>query len=72
MQSRPLKPILSSMSCSMQSVFRRHICWASHMSITQEKGSPLVLILQPLFCFLTQEQQVAIASELPRTLLGNL
>lgn len=58
MQSHPLKPILSSMSCSMQNVFRHHIFWVSHMSIKHEKGSPfvftlplLLISLWPLFCF---------------------
>lgn len=36
MQSHPPKPILSSMSFfmwNMQSVFRHHICWVSHISM---------------------------------------
>lgn len=78
MQSHPIKPILSSMSCGMQSVFRHHIYWVSHMSVKHEKMSPLVftpplpISLQPCILLLAQEQQVAIASELLLALLRNL
>lgn len=77
MQSHPLKSILSSRSCSMQSVFRHHICWVSHIPVKHEKSSPLVFALplllsslQPLFCFWLKSSELQWHLNYPRHCSG--